>query len=78
MPNDWMELNGLLYYKNQLYIPENEALQTEVAQGCRDSRVARHFGQKKTIEIVTRDFYWKGLTDGIRDYIWSCDECQHN
>ena len=30
------------------------------------------------IEIVTRDFYWKGLTDWIRDYVRSCDECQHS
>ena len=55
--NDWTESNGLLYYKNRLYIPENEALQTEIAQGCHDSRVAGHFRQEKTIEIVTRDFY---------------------
>jgi len=37
-----------------------------------------HFGQEKTIEIVTRDFYWKGLADWIRDYVQSCDKCQHS
>jgi len=30
------------------------------------------------IEIVTRDFYWKKLTEWIRDYVRSCDECQHS
>ena len=78
MPDDWTEANGLLYYKNGLYIPENEALQTQIAKGCHDSQVAGHFGQEKTIEIVTRDFHWKGLADWIRDYVRSCDECQHN
>jgi len=24
--NEWMEKNGLLYYKNQLYIPEDQSL----------------------------------------------------
>ena len=57
MPDDWTESNGLLYYKNRLYIPESEALQTEIPKGCHNSRVAGHFGQEKTIEIVTRDFY---------------------
>jgi len=37
-----------------------------------------HFGQEKTIEIVTRDFNRKKLADWIRDYVRSCDECQHS
>jgi len=47
MPDEWIEKDGLLYYKNRLYIPEDEALQTEIAQGCHDSLVAAHFGQEK-------------------------------
>jgi len=78
MPDTWIEKDGLLYYKNRLYIPDNEALQTEIAQGSHDSLVAGHFGQEKTIEIVTRDFYLKKLADWIRDYVRSCDECQHS
>ena len=31
MPDEWIEKDGLLYYKNRLYIQENEALQTEIA-----------------------------------------------
>ena len=77
IPDEWIEKDGLLYYKNRLFIPENEALQTEIAHGCHDPVVAGHFGQEKTIEIVTRDFYWKRLADWIRDYVQSCDECQH-
>jgi len=76
MPDEWIEKYGLLYYKNRLYIRQNDALQTEIAQGCHDSLVAGHFGQEETIEIVTRDFYWKKLADCIRDYVRSCDECQ--
>jgi len=78
MPDEWIEKDGLLYYKNHVYIPEDEGLQTEIAQGCHDSLVAGNFGQEKTIEIVTRDFYWKRLADWIRDYVQSCDECQHS
>ena len=40
--------------------------------------MAVHFGQEKTIELVTRNFYWEKLADGINDYVRSCDECQHN
>jgi len=78
MRDKWIAKDELLYYKNRLYIPVNEALQTEIAQGCHDSLVAGHFGQEKTIEVVTRDLYQKGLADWIRDYVRSCDECQHS
>ena len=78
MQDEWIEKDGLQYYANRLSLPENEALQTEIGQGCHDSLVAGHFGHEKTIEIVTRDFYWKGLADWIRDYVRSCDEYQHS
>jgi len=78
IPDEWIETDSLLYYKNRLYIPENEALQTEIAQGCHDSLVAGHFGQEKTIEIVTSDFYRKRVADWIRENVRSCDECQHS
>jgi len=78
IPDEWIEKDRVLYYQNHLYIPENETLQTEIAQGCHDSLVAGHLGQEKTIGIVTRDFYWKGLGDWIRDYVRSCHECQHS
>jgi len=40
MLEEWTEKNALLYYKNGLYIPEDEALQTEIGQGYHDSLVA--------------------------------------
>jgi len=42
MPDEWIDKNRLLYHKNQLYIPEDENLQTEIAQACHDSLVAAH------------------------------------
>src|SRR5205807_366078 len=71
-------VDEFLYYKNRLYIPEDEALHTIIAKECHDSRVAGHFGQEKTVEIISRDVYWEGLTSWINDYVRSCDECQHN
>ena len=78
LPKHWQMIDELIYYKNHLYIPNNEELQTQIANGCPDSQIAGHFGKETTIEIVCRDFYWKGLTVWINDYVQSCDECQHN
>ena len=78
LPKHWDMEDGLLYYKDRLFIPANEDLLTEIAKGCHDSKVAGHFGQEKTIELVTRNVYWEKLKDWINDYVRSCDECQHN
>ena len=77
LPKHWQRIDELIYYKNRLYIPNNEVLQTKIAKEC-DSQIAGHFGQKKTIEIVCRDVYWKGLTAWMNDYVRSFDECQHD
>ena len=76
LPKQWTISDHLLYYKNRLYIPANEDLQTHIAKGCYDLQVAGHFGQDKTLEIITRDFYWKGLTNWVNDYVRSCTTCQ--
>jgi len=76
LPKQWSITYSLLYYKDRLFIPANEDLQTLIAKACHDSQVAGHFGQEKTLEIITRDFYWKGLTDWVNDYVHSCTACQ--
>ena len=78
LPKHWQIINELIYYKNRLYIPNNEVLQTKIAKGGHYSQIAGHFGPEKTMQIVCRDFYWKGLPAWINDYIRSCDECQRN
>jgi len=76
LPKQWSISDDLLYYKDRLFIPANEDLQTLIAKGCHESQVAGHFGQEKTLEIITRDFYWKGLTDWVNDYVRSRTSCQ--
>jgi len=77
LPTDWELEDGLLYYKGRLFVPSKEELLTEIAKGCHDSKVAGHFGQEKTIELVTTNFHWEKLREWINDYVRSCDECQH-
>jgi len=43
MRDEWLEVDRLVYNKNGLYIPDDVALQTEIAQGWHDSLVAGHF-----------------------------------
>ncbi len=52
--------------------------QLEVVKQRHDSPVARHFGQAKTYDLVTRDFWWPGIRAYIKDYVKTCTTCQRN
>ena len=74
LPKNWELEDKLIYYKNRLFIPSNEDLSTDITNGCLDCKVAGHFGQEKTIELVTRNFCWERLAQWINHYVRSCDE----
>ena len=57
MPKHWDIIDDLIYFKNRLFVANDEELQTMIAKGCHDSQIAGHFGQEKETEIVCRDFY---------------------
>lgn len=77
--NDSVEVvEGLLYYKGRLWVPEDNELRLIIAEVEHDSKVAGHFGIDKTIELITRNFYWPKMDEWITDYVRSCHSCQQN
>uniref|UniRef100_A0A670K6E2 Gypsy retrotransposon integrase-like protein 1 n=1 Tax=Podarcis muralis TaxID=64176 RepID=A0A670K6E2_PODMU len=74
-PGGFEERNGALYYKGALYIPEGE-LREKVLKQLHDSPTAGHFGQHKTMWLVTREFWWPKVREDVREYVRGCDQCQ--
>ncbi len=64
--------NGLLYYQGLLYVPEGPC-QLQVLQSRHDSPSARHFGYNKTMELISRDFWWPQMWKIVKDYVTTCD-----
>jgi hypothetical protein len=58
----------------KLWVPKD--LIITVLESEHDSKVAGHFGQDKTIELIRWNFWWPKMDETIIDYIQSCDECQ--
>jgi len=68
--------DGLLYRKNLLWVP-NELVQW-IMESEHDTKVARHMGQDKNIELIRRNFWWPRMNERIIDFVRSCPECQRN
>ena len=62
----------------KVYVPRNEKLRAEIIQLYHDILVEGHGGQWKIVELVTRNFWWLGVTKEIKKYIEGCDACQRN
>jgi len=65
-----------LYRKGKLWIPKRKTL--SVMESEHETKVARHMGQDKIIELIRRNFWWPKMNEQIIDYVRSCPECQKN
>ncbi|MBW0527320.1 hypothetical protein O181_067035 [Austropuccinia psidii MF-1] len=68
----------LLLFKDRVVVPNDPTIQLSILQKRHDSPLAGHPGQEKTLKLVKRDFYWSGMTQFIKDYVSSCQQCSRN
>ena len=66
--SEWSMENGLLYYRGKVYIPRPELCRRIVAL-CHDSKLAGHPGRWKTLELVSRNFWWLQMSRYIGKYV---------
>ena len=62
----------------KVYVLRDEKLRAKVICLHHDTPVAGHRGQWKTTELVTRNFWWPGVTKEVKKYIEGCGTCQKN
>ena len=61
-----------------MYIPKDKQLRTEIIQLHYDMPVGGHEGQWKIVELVTRNFWWPGVTKEVKRYVEGYDFYQRN
>ena len=71
-----VESDDILYYRGRLYVPK--LMIPTILESEHDSKLAGHFGQKKTIEIVRRIVRWTGMDTDIIEYVQACRDCQQD
>jgi len=64
--------------EGKVYVPKDEKLRAEVIRLHHDMPVGGHGGQWKMAELVTRNFWWPGVTREVKRYMEGCNACQHN
>ncbi len=59
----------------RLYIPSMN-LRSQVLKECHDTPIVGHLGRDKTIEAVSRLYYWPTLHTDVVEYVRTCIRCQ--
>jgi len=75
---EWREVDGVMYKEGKVYVLKDEKLRTEIVRLHHDTPIGGHRGQWKTVELVTHNFWWPGITKEVKRYVEGCDTCQHN
>ncbi len=68
--------NGMIYYDNHIYIPQNHVLRGEIIARSHDHITAGHPGIEKTKELILREYWWPKMKKDIEAYIRTCETCQ--
>jgi len=74
--NKWRIEGDLVLKEGKVYVLKNEELRAEVIWLHHDMLAARHGGRWKTVELVTRNYWWPGVTRDVEKYVEGCDLCQ--
>lgn len=63
--------------KEQIYVSEGKT-RLRVLQAHHDFPAAGHFGYNKTLELISRDFWWPQMWKAVKDFVQSCDVCSRS
>ncbi|KAL1982820.1 hypothetical protein VTN96DRAFT_880 [Rasamsonia emersonii] len=75
-PQGWEARNGLLFYHDRFYVPKD--VRMEVFRRLHNAPLAGHMGQKRTLELIQRKYYWPRMKKDVEEYCLGCSQCQQN
>ncbi len=73
---NWSKMDDFVLFRDKIYVPPLLCLKTLFEH--HDTPLAGHPGWAKTIELITWDYSWPGLSQDVQHYVRSCDLCQQN
>ena len=72
---DWDVEQGLILFQGKVYVPKDEGIRRDIVKTYHDSLPAGHPGRWKTYELVSRNYWWPGMSSFVEKYVSGCDTC---
>ena len=74
--NEWQIEEDLVLKEKKMYVPKDEELRVEIIQLYHNMPAVGYGRRWKTVELVTKSYWWPGITRDIGRYVERCDLCQ--
>ena len=66
----------IIYYKEKKYVPRNMELRRQLLKEYHDHETAGHPGVATTYYLLSRDYWWPGMSTFVKEYVKGCHDCQ--
>jgi len=73
---DFVIQDGIVKFKNRLYVPNQSELKTEILEAAHNSLFSTHPGSTKMYQDLKTHYRWSGMKKDIADYVARCPVCQ--
>jgi len=71
--NEWKIEGDIILKEGKVYVPKDEELRAEVIWLYHDGPAVEHGGRWKTVELITRNYWWLGVIRDVGRYVEVCD-----
>ena len=68
--------DGKLTHRGKIYVPNSSEMKNTVLMEMHNVSYVGHPRYQKSIAIVRRQYFWKGMKKDVANYISKCLECQ--
>jgi hypothetical protein len=69
---EWSESDGLLMFCGKIYVPNDRDLRRRIVEQHHNMRIAGRF---KTLELISRNYWWPQMSRYIGIYVKHCNLC---
>ena len=73
---EWKIEEDLIIKEGKIYVPKDVKLRAEIIRLHHDVPAVGYGGRWKTVELVTRNYWWPEVTKDVGRYVKECDLCQ--
>jgi hypothetical protein len=70
---EWSIVDNALYFRGKIYVPDRFDLRRRIVSLCHDTKVAGHAGRWKTLELISRNYWWPRMSKYVGTYVSTCD-----
>lgn len=69
---------GMWYFQDRIAVPNVASVRQAIIAECHDCPSAGHQGVTKTLQRVSRRFWWPHMGRSVHSYVTACSSCQLN